>query len=357
MNDDVISLEFYLFLLENGIPYEGLVRDENGVIFRSICEQVPVPPEFLYIANPPRFVDYVHDTVSLITKSTLCYFPEDNSIKVSDLLDRITEHVIRKNSDGTATVDFGKGNLMTVPTDNSVIQIDVNEHSFTIRAQDNSTGTVRTQTINLEDIQYFYEYADSNILKRTISITGFATSASELGAGKSTFRITRMNGTKFSPKLYRRSPNSVKKPYYGGGKGNIKTYNAAKALKWTSRSLFIVGAVVEFFDVFQKEQTYETYKKALVNIAFGSIATWGGPVGLVIGIAYFGLDALGILDEPYFTKMEFNPEVDLFPQTFCRADKTRIVLPHISPELINNVDGLNTSHLDSTSFQRLLLDE
>ena len=126
-------------------------------------------------------------------------------------------------------------------------------------------------------------------------------------------------------------------------------------LKTAGKRIFIIGALFELIDAYQKGQSWG---KAFVNttVALGCFSIGGVP-GLIIGIAYFGLDTLGAFDGPDFDKGVFEPTSDPFQPYYSPADNTRVLLPCIPPELIRNADGFNASHIDSTKLQRLLLDE
>jgi hypothetical protein len=373
---NAIPLDYYLFLLKLGIPYEGFVVDANGTIFRSICEPVSVPPESHYIACPPG-INYDQSTFVLLTKSTLYYFPQDNQLDKTDILSKIINRVVHTNTNGTTTVDFGRGDLMVLPTNNSEIKIEVNDDyssapTVSIQAKDNSNGNMKKKEMPLNVFETIYgngysgwldtknsgnfnlsqseirtsnEYSAEITPSRGFSIAEFTASGFELGAGNSTFRLARMSSTKLSPKLYRRSVTNSKRPYYGGGRGNIKVYNAAKALKWTGRIFFVFGIGLDIYASVEKKQSWA---KTGMNIGIGLGCIFiGGAMGLIIGIAYFGLDLLGVFDE---REVELGVKT-IAPDYYSPADNTRVFIPHIL-----NIDGLDTSSIDSTNLQRLLLD-
>jgi hypothetical protein len=151
-----------MFLLTLGIPYEGFVTDEDGTVYRSLCEPVVVPPESLHVYNPPG-VNYDWNTFTLFTKSTLYYFPQDNIPDADDIARKITNRAVRVNPDGTTAVDFGRGDTMVVPTAGSEIRVSVTGSSGSlasptvhILAKDNSSGKAKETTMTLGAAEAVY---------------------------------------------------------------------------------------------------------------------------------------------------------------------------------------------------------
>ncbi|MDR1198581.1 MAG: hypothetical protein LBK94_06165 [Prevotellaceae bacterium] len=369
MNDS-ITLDYYMFLLSLGISYDGFVTDEDGTVYRSISEPVIIPPESLYIGSPPG-VNYDRNTFTLLTKSTLYYFPQDNMPDTDDIARKIRNRAIRVNSDGTTAVDFGRGDIMVVPTDNCEIKVSVTGSSDSlsspvvhIRVRDGSSGKTKETTMtlgaaetvygsdytgitdakNLPDVPFLPSETGSSgedfsllNLSRSLTVAGFAASALELGAGQTTYRMYRMRGQTFSPKLYRSG-------WHGGSRGQIKTHSAKNTLKKAGRAFWLIGIYFEISDFANEKQSFE---KAFANIIIGGISTMG-PAGLVIGIAYFGLDLLGVFDGR--GKAELRVQT-LAPDYNSPADNTRIFIPDILIE-----DGLDSLQVDAEYLQRFILD-
>jgi hypothetical protein len=148
-------------------------------------------------------------------------------------------------------------------------------------------------------------------------------------------------------------PVTLKVLIYGGGSGNIKVCSAAKTLKATESVFFVFGAIFEYGAYRSGNQSSV---KSIVNLTFSAIAAFGDPVGLIIGIAYFGLDALGVFERPDFENMA-APMFDPFQPYYHPADNTRVAIPAFIPELIPNSERLNTSPMNSINFERLFLNK
>ncbi|MDR1348216.1 MAG: hypothetical protein LBJ63_07315 [Prevotellaceae bacterium] len=370
--DDSITLDYYMFLLTLGIPYEGFVTDEDGVVYRSLCEPVVVPPESLYIGSPPG-VNYSQRTFLLLTKSALYYFPQDNMPDADDIARKIKNHIVRINTDGTTTVDFGRGDIMVMPTYKCDIKVSVTGSSGSlaspvvhIRVRDGSGIKAKetTMTLGAAEAVYGIDFrsmtdvkslpdvhlspsetgtsggnSDLLTLSRALSAGGLGISALELGAGKTTYRMRRMRGQKFSPKLYRSG-------WHGGSRGQIKVHSAKKTLKKTGWMSFGLGTLLDIGYSFADEQPWgKTIANFVVN---GTAVMISGVPGLIIGTAYFGLDLLGVFDDTPNISSEWRTSA---PDYYSPADNTRICIPDIL-----NEDEHYLLPVDAEYLERFILD-
>jgi hypothetical protein len=361
-----------MFLLTLGIPYEGFVTDEDGTVYRSLCEPVVVPPESLYIGSPPG-VNYNQNTFLLLTKSALYYFPQDNMPDADDIARKIKNHIVRVNTDGTTSVDLGRGDIMVMPTYKCDIKVNVTGSSGSlaspvvhIRVRDGSGIKEKetTMTLGAAEAVYgidFHDITDAkvpsvvpflpsetgssseksalSVMSRALSAGGLGMSALELGAGNTTYRMRRMRGQTFSPKLYRSG-------WHGGSRGQIKVRSAKKTLKKTGRVFFWLGTLLDIgYSFAGKQPLGKTITNFVVN---GTAVMIGGVPGLIIGTAYFGLDLLGAFDGPTNISSEWRTSA---PDYYSPADNTRIFIPDILIE-----DGLEPLPVDAEYLERFILD-
>lgn len=70
-----------------------------------------------------------------------------------------------------------------------------------------------------------------------------------------------------------------------------------------------------------KKNTMNYTYKGITNIGFSALATFGGPIGLTIGLVYWGLDLLGAFYSPTLAP---NIRKDPYIQP---VDNLRVVLP------------------------------
>jgi len=73
--------------------------------------------------------------------------------------------------------------------------------------------------------------------------------------------------------------------------------------KLVSRWTFVAGAVISGFQGYNAYQNgdYGGVNKSGLDIGMGAFATFGGPLGWIIGGGYFALDALGVFNRPVIT--------------------------------------------------------
>lgn len=118
---------------------------------------------------------------------------------------------------------------------------------------------------------------------------GYSLSASALENTSGSFRMRNgsYNGNRFSPKYYQSG-------WAGGSRAGIKTYNAAKLGKLASKAAIAVGIALDANGVREylsnpNSQNAVTPAKMGVNLGVTAYASWVNPV---VGIAYFGIEAL-----------------------------------------------------------------
>jgi hypothetical protein len=94
-----------------------------------------------------------------------------------------------------------------------------------------------------------------------------------------------------------------------------KVMSKAGYFKVASRVFFYAGTLISGYQGFQAYQRgdYFGVAKSGLDITMGTIATFGGPPGLIIGGGYFLLDAFGTFDRtimstPYIQKMHAIPD-------------------------------------------------
>ncbi|HLW08952.1 MAG TPA: RHS repeat-associated core domain-containing protein [Fermentimonas sp.] len=92
----------------------------------------------------------------------------------------------------------------------------------------------------------------------------------------STYRLYRMNGSVFSPKLYSSG-------WTGGSAGNIKTFSAFKHIDLLGKSVGVGGM---FYSAYQMSSGDRSVGGGLLDMGFGAIGTFGGWKGAVISSSY-----------------------------------------------------------------------
>ena len=145
----------------------------------------------------------------------------------------------------------------------------------------------------------------SNALTAAGSSLGFT----ELSNIRTTVRFNSKGY--FSPKVY---PSG----WGGGSRARIKTYKITHIAKNVGRKVFIIGVVTDAAGVVTGQISA---LKGITNIGFSALATFGGPIGLTIGIVYWGLDLLGAFYSPTLAP---NIRKDPYIQP---VDNLRVVLP------------------------------
>ena len=144
----------------------------------------------------------------------------------------------------------------------------------------------------------------------TLSGLGYSSGITEYNAGKTTLRFLKQG--KFSPKLY---PSG----WRGGSRALIKTYKVTTLAKGIGRKVFFIGVLVDGIGLVNGSISPQ---KALLNTGISAVATFGGPIGLAIGLIYWGLDSLGAFDRGYGPGIETNREI-------APIDNLRVVRPSL----------------------------
>lgn len=144
----------------------------------------------------------------------------------------------------------------------------------------------------------------------TLSGLGYSSGITEYNAGKTTLRFSKQG--KFSPKLY---PSG----WRGGSRVRIKTYKITTLAKGIGRKVFFIGVLVDGIGLANGSISLQ---KALLNTGISAVATFGGPIGLTIGLIYWGLDSLGAFDRGYGSGIETNREI-------APIDNLRVVRPSL----------------------------
>lgn len=156
-------------------------------------------------------------------------------------------------------------------------------------------------------IPYYY------FLSNALIGIGHTSGLVEMNAGKATMRFVK--SSKFSPKLY-------PKGWGGGSRAKIRTYKVTTLAKGLGRKVFFVGVLIDGFGLLNGTISPV---KATVNIGIAAFATFGGPIGLTVGLVYWGLDLLGAFDErPIITKSASQSDIYIAP-----IDNLRVVNPSL----------------------------
>lgn len=159
------------------------------------------------------------------------------------------------------------------------------------------------------------------ILSSTLTGIGHTSGIVELSAGKTTMRFVK--SSKLSPKVYRSG-------WVGGSPARIRTYKVSTLAKGLGRRVFYVGVVIDGYGLLSGTVNPV---KAVVNIGVATAATFGGPIGLTVGLIYWGLDLLGVFDErPAGTKVSRPEDTYTAP-----IDNLRVANP-----TLQYIDTLNT---------------
>ena len=113
--------------------------------------------------------------------------------------------------------------------------------------------------------------------------------------------------------------------------GNQWTGARANALrkagyfKLASRGLFVVGTGISLYQGAGAllRGDYAGATKSVFDIGMGAFATYGGPLGWVIGGGYFALDALGAFDRRMITTSYIQPNCAVRDNTYVAPPKIR----------------------------------
>ena len=303
-----IAFDNYLFFLENEIPYEGLI-DVNGIMLRSVSDTVPVPPRHHTVANPPGRVNYNQSAVTLLTMNTLCYLPQDNKIDTGEILNKLTKQVIKYNSNGTVTVDFGNNNRKTFSTANSTITTTVSDNeyflgetipTFTISVKDNITGNYFENKMPLDDVPLAYgrdfdELKTSNDVGDAISFAN-----SEIGNYLENF-VGYGNFALGSWDLLNRAREALERVYINEARlDNIRNGTPSQRIPNVLGKIQKVGRLIgrTSFGFLGADVLMSGNVKLshLINAGMITAGLKGGKIGVIIAISWFVIDygAMGI---------------------------------------------------------------
>lgn len=117
----------------------------------------------------------------------------------------------------------------------------------------------------------------------------------------------------------RKSPKLYPSGWRWSSRARIKTYKITTLAKGIGRKVFFFGVLVDGIGLANGSISPQ---KALLNTGISAVTTFGGPIGLTIGLIYWGLDSLGAFDRGYGPGIETNREI-------APIDNLRVVRPSL----------------------------
>lgn len=362
-NNQFISRELFDFYRQTGRPYEGFVKGEGY----AYTQKGAMATSFSTAYNPSNPFCQGSGFYNFCTTQVLDTSPEAIVRSLELTPNDLMSLLVHKEINGSLVVNMGNGKLIKLSDpgkssvnisihDNGVdLMLDMQivdkalqqEYNFQCKLRDMpaffSPNMLRYLTVSNSgqtSLQMPTAANDYRSLQKQnadidwVGITGKANSLAGFYTGYREGRLVRYRSifdnspSEWYAKNKQWRPISKGANQYTGSKK--ATLKMAKGYRVAGRAFFVGGVVMSGYQAFDllRQGDYYGVAKVGLDITMGAVATFGGPIGLGIGIVYFVFDAVGFFDRPTIRIREL-PHKD--PSIFER-DKT-YVAPRIHLEL------------------------
>lgn len=362
-NNQFISRELFDFYRQTGRPYEGFVKGEGY----AYTQKGAMATSFSTAYNPSNPFCQGSGFYNFCTTQVLDTSPEAIVRSLELTPNDLMSLLVRKEINGSLVINMGNGKLIKLSDpgkssvnisihDNGVdLMLDMQivdkalqqEYNFQCKLRDMpaffSPDVLRYLTVSNSgqtSLQMPTAANDYRSLQKQnadidwVGITGKANSLAGFYTGYREGRLVRYRSifdnspSEWYAKNKQWRPISKGANQYTGSKKAV--LKAAKGYRVAGRAFFYIGIAVSITEgsIAYQEKGWAGVIKPGVDVLMGTLATFGGPIGLGIGITYFVFDAVGFFDRPTIRIKEL-PHKD--PSIFER-DKT-YVAPRIHLEL------------------------
>lgn len=308
-NNKYISRELFDFYRMTKQPYEGFVI---GLGY-AFTQKGAIMTSFSTNYNPSNPFCQGTGFFDMCTTQLLDTSPEavvrSLNLKTEDIL----SFLVQPRLDGSLLVNMGNDKFLSVPSDNTKVQFIINDDGSTLKykfeVSNIKTNEYHLVQGSLRDMPYtfgqnnLWDILTSENLKKASFITGSVSlgySAWEniLFSRNSELYIPRAGENKGIPtSVWKRTKsgdfalrNGKKVPVSANAASKIRL---VKAVRTGGVVLNAVGVIITMYTI--REEGFTLKNSAdLIFGAIGFIPGWGWAVSGV----YFGLDALGVFDQP-----------------------------------------------------------